>query len=235
MVLQPFKRFVEIGRVALVNYGKDYGRLVVIVDVVDQNRALVDAPDMVRCQMNFKRLSLTDIKIDIKRVPKKTTLIKAMEEADVKGKWEKSSWGKKLIVQKTRASLNDFDSNSPVRLDLPGSLPAEHPAPDVAGFDGLDGGGGACSAAVMNATFDLALHGVTRRRMFRTLGVCNDRGTVAVSYAGAVLAWGRVPKFCVAAQGEEHVRMVSLSATTWSFPSTCAAAWPPSGSRGRWS
>jgi len=38
VVLQPFKRFVEIGRVALVNYGKDYGRLVVIVDVVDQNR-----------------------------------------------------------------------------------------------------------------------------------------------------------------------------------------------------
>lgn len=36
---------------------------------------------MVRCQINFKRLSLTDIKIDIKRVPKKTTLIKAMEEA----------------------------------------------------------------------------------------------------------------------------------------------------------
>ena len=35
------------------------------------NQALVDAPDMVRCQMNFKRLSLTDIKIDIK----------AMEEA----------------------------------------------------------------------------------------------------------------------------------------------------------
>jgi large subunit ribosomal protein L14e len=29
---------VEIGRVALVNYGKEYGRLVVIVDVIDQNR-----------------------------------------------------------------------------------------------------------------------------------------------------------------------------------------------------
>ena len=29
--------------------------------------------------------------------------------ADVKNKWEKSSCGKKLIVQKTRASLNDFD------------------------------------------------------------------------------------------------------------------------------
>ncbi|KAL8486776.1 hypothetical protein ACS0TY_023460 [Phlomoides rotata] len=78
----PFKRYVEIGRVTLVNYGKDYGRLVVIVDVIDQNRALVDAPDMVRSQMNFKRLSVTDIKIDIKRVPKTKALIAALEAAD---------------------------------------------------------------------------------------------------------------------------------------------------------
>ncbi|KAG2722030.1 hypothetical protein I3843_02G095700 [Carya illinoinensis] len=135
----PFKRYVEIGRVALVNYGEDYGKLVVIVDVLDQNRALVDAPDMVRSQMNFKRLSLTDIKIDIKRVPKKKELLEAMEKAgmdyqllfsvilifmfscllviytsvyvltDVKKKWESSSWGRKLIVQKRRASLTDFD------------------------------------------------------------------------------------------------------------------------------
>ncbi|KAK4789595.1 hypothetical protein SAY86_016899 [Trapa natans] len=105
----PFKRYVEIGRVALVNYGKEYGRLVVIVDVIDQNRALIDAPDMVRTQINFKRLSLTDIKIDINRVPKKKALVQAMKEADVQGKWERSSWGRKLIVQKKRASLNDFD------------------------------------------------------------------------------------------------------------------------------
>ncbi|PON81768.1 Translation elongation factor [Trema orientale] len=105
----PFKRYVEIGRVALVNYGKEYGRLVVIVDVIDQNRALVDAPDMVRTQMNFKRLSLTDITVDINRVPRKKALIDAIEAADVKNKWENSSWGRKLIVLKRRASLNDFD------------------------------------------------------------------------------------------------------------------------------
>ncbi|CAJ1976454.1 unnamed protein product [Sphenostylis stenocarpa] len=105
----PFKRYVEIGRIALVNYGKEYGKLVVIVDVIDQNRALVDAPDMVRSQVNFKRLSLTDIKIDIKRVPKKKDLVKAMEAADVKNKWENSSWGRKLIVRKRRAALSDFD------------------------------------------------------------------------------------------------------------------------------
>ena len=42
VLVQPFKRFVLIGWVALVNYGKDYGRLVVIVDVVDQNRNVED-------------------------------------------------------------------------------------------------------------------------------------------------------------------------------------------------
>ncbi|TYI56566.1 hypothetical protein E1A91_D11G219700v1 [Gossypium mustelinum] len=57
-------------------------------------QALVDALDMVRGQMNFKRLTLTDITIDIPHV---------------KNKWESSSWGRKLIVQKRRASLNDFD------------------------------------------------------------------------------------------------------------------------------
>lgn len=97
---------------------------------------------MERIQMNLKRLSLTDIVIDINRVPKKKVLIEAMDKAgecccsilsiislvllpcwvglghqlscknlfaDVKNKWEKSSWGRKLIVQKRRAALNDFD------------------------------------------------------------------------------------------------------------------------------
>ncbi|TYH50483.1 hypothetical protein ES332_D10G209500v1, partial [Gossypium tomentosum] len=70
--------------------------------------ALVDAPDMVRGQMNFKRLTLTDITIDIPRVPKNKWVDRNYGE-DVKNKWESSSWGRKLIVQKRRASLNDFD------------------------------------------------------------------------------------------------------------------------------
>ena len=31
-----------------------------------------------------------------------------VDGADVKNKWENSSWGRKLIVQKRRAALNDF-------------------------------------------------------------------------------------------------------------------------------
>ncbi len=38
-----FKRFVEIGRVAYVSFGPHAGKLVAIVDVIDQNR--VSAPE----------------------------------------------------------------------------------------------------------------------------------------------------------------------------------------------
>lgn len=37
-LIQVFKRFVEIGRVAYVSFGPHAGKLVVIVDVIDQNR-----------------------------------------------------------------------------------------------------------------------------------------------------------------------------------------------------
>ena len=34
----PFSRYVEVGRVVIINYGKEYGKLYVISDIVDQNR-----------------------------------------------------------------------------------------------------------------------------------------------------------------------------------------------------
>ena len=34
----PFQRYVEVGRVVIINYGKEYGKLYVITDIVDQNR-----------------------------------------------------------------------------------------------------------------------------------------------------------------------------------------------------
>jgi len=76
----PFARNVEIGRVALINYGPDYGKLVVIVDVLDHNRALVDSPEITRTVINFKRLSLTDMVVEIGRTPKKGELVEAFKK-----------------------------------------------------------------------------------------------------------------------------------------------------------
>jgi large subunit ribosomal protein L14e len=65
-----FKRFVEIGRVALIQYGPDEGKLATIVDVIDHNRVLVDGPEPItgvhRHAIGIKRIMLTDIKIAAK-------------------------------------------------------------------------------------------------------------------------------------------------------------------------
>jgi large subunit ribosomal protein L14e len=36
-----FTRFVEVGRVVLINYGPDYGKLATIVDIVDGKRVRI--------------------------------------------------------------------------------------------------------------------------------------------------------------------------------------------------
>ena len=40
----PYSRYVEVGRICVVNYGPDAGSLCTIVEVVDQNKCLVDGP-----------------------------------------------------------------------------------------------------------------------------------------------------------------------------------------------
>jgi len=42
-----FTRFVEIGRVVLVNYGPDSGKLATVIDVVDGNKVRVICPQWV--------------------------------------------------------------------------------------------------------------------------------------------------------------------------------------------
>ena len=64
-----FTRFVEIGRVGLISYGPDMGKVCTIVNVIDHNRVLVDGPETVtgvhRHALSLKRLMLTDLKVNI--------------------------------------------------------------------------------------------------------------------------------------------------------------------------
>lgn len=38
LVLQGFTRFVEVGRVVLINYGENAGKLATVIDIVDSKR-----------------------------------------------------------------------------------------------------------------------------------------------------------------------------------------------------
>jgi large subunit ribosomal protein L14e len=117
-----FTRFVEVGRVALINYGPDLGKLCVILDIVDQKRVLIDGPgqdgpvgarDVVgvhRQVISCKRLSLTDLVLpNLPRSAKKKNIIAAWEAGDITSKWENTNWAKKLAAKKRRAALTDFD------------------------------------------------------------------------------------------------------------------------------
>lgn len=87
------------------------GKLVTIVDVVDQNRCVVYGPTsgVARQMIGYKRLSLTDLKIAIGRGARKGSVEKAWTEFDVEGKWAATGWGKKQAARKAKASSNDFE------------------------------------------------------------------------------------------------------------------------------
>ncbi len=73
---------MEIGRVCLITYGPDRGKLCTIIDVVDNNKALIDGPESVtgvrRQVLNFRRMELTDFEIPILRNARERTLKKAL-------------------------------------------------------------------------------------------------------------------------------------------------------------
>ncbi|ORZ39709.1 ribosomal protein L14-domain-containing protein [Catenaria anguillulae PL171] len=104
--------FVQVGRVILVTFGPDAGKLAVIVDIVDHNRVLVDGPTtgVKRQVLTFKRLSLTSIVLE--KVPRAIgtgALKKKIEAQDVEGKWAATARAQKLATRATRAHLTDFD------------------------------------------------------------------------------------------------------------------------------
>jgi len=106
-----YTRFVEIGRVAYVAYGPDAGKLVAIVDVIDQNRALVDGPcsGVSRQSMNFKQLHLTKFVLVYPHSARTALVKKAWEKADINKQWKESTWAKKLAANELRKQLTDFE------------------------------------------------------------------------------------------------------------------------------
>ena len=101
--MQVFTRFVEVGRVALISYGPDEGKLCTIVNVIDHNRVLVDGPAVTtgvhRHAIGIKRLMLTDLTVGCKLNATEKNLKKCWEAEGTLAKWEASSWAKKRKVQ----------------------------------------------------------------------------------------------------------------------------------------
>jgi len=107
-----FEKKVQLGRVVYVAKGKHEGKLAVIVNIIDNNRALVDSGDatMPRCVMNFKDLQLTRILSNKIRFNQRNGSVKKVwNDEKINEKWSSSTWAKKIAKRALRANMNDFD------------------------------------------------------------------------------------------------------------------------------
>ena len=113
-----FKRFIEVGRVIIINYGPYTGKLAVIVDVLTTTKILVQGVKggVRRQELSLNRVTLTDEKIDIKRNAKKEAVAKALSDIKVEEKIKKSKLGQKVQLREKRANLTDFDRFKIMRL-----------------------------------------------------------------------------------------------------------------------
>jgi len=108
-----YKLFVEIGRVILISEGKDSGKIGVIVNVIDQNRVLVDGGGLTgveRRAFRIKQLRLQDFVVEGLEWRSQTPDVKkAMEEQNIVEKWQDTKLYKKMENIKTRKAMGDFD------------------------------------------------------------------------------------------------------------------------------
>ena len=116
--IQVFRRFIELGRVVIINHGPLTGKLAVIVDILTTTRVLIHGPKegVRRQEISLKRLSLTDFKLDIQRGIHKDALVKAIDDYKLDDKFKESSYSKKMERRKKRANLTDFDRFKVMRL-----------------------------------------------------------------------------------------------------------------------
>ncbi|KAF5335474.1 hypothetical protein D9611_012177 [Ephemerocybe angulata] len=106
-----FKRFVEVGRVVLLNDGPSSGNIAVIVEIIDHNRAIIEGPttNVPRQSFPYKHLVLTQFKLTgLPRAAGSSTLKKLIEKEALVEKWNKSSWAQKREAAQKKKSLNDF-------------------------------------------------------------------------------------------------------------------------------
>ncbi|KAK6629379.1 hypothetical protein RUM43_003196 [Polyplax serrata] len=109
--MEPFKRFVETGRVAYISGGRYCGKLCSIVDVIDQTRVLVDGPvtgvPRIPIRLNQIRLTKYLVKFPFKGATR--VVRQAWEKSDVLKNWKGGQWSSNLAKRKLRRRMSDFD------------------------------------------------------------------------------------------------------------------------------
>ncbi|KZT20205.1 60S ribosomal protein L14 [Neolentinus lepideus HHB14362 ss-1] len=107
-----FKRFVEVGRVVLLNSGPNAGSIAVIAEVIDHNRAIIDGPltGVPRQSFPYRHLTLTPLVLTkLPRGAGTGVIRKQLEQEATIDKWNNSAWAKRRAAVERRRKLGDFE------------------------------------------------------------------------------------------------------------------------------
>ena len=91
--------------------GPSQGKIAAIVDVIDQNRVLLDGPQsgVPRQEYRIKNLHLTPLAINVAFSARTRVVRKEWEAGNISQKWEESAWAKRMQMKARRQGLNDFE------------------------------------------------------------------------------------------------------------------------------
>jgi len=104
-----YNKFIQVGRVARINYGPLEGKLATIVDIINDKRVLVDGQDIQRQVIPIRRLQLTSQVVKIGRGARTGKLRAAISKDNVAKKYAESTVGKSFARQQRRQNLTDFE------------------------------------------------------------------------------------------------------------------------------
>lgn len=104
-----YNKFVQVGRVARINYGPLEGKLATIVDIVSDKRVLVDGENIQRQVIPIARLQLTKQLVKIGRGARTGTVRKIISKENVAQTYAKTTIGQHYARQERRENLTDFE------------------------------------------------------------------------------------------------------------------------------
>ncbi|SCM04170.1 60S ribosomal protein L14, putative [Plasmodium chabaudi chabaudi] len=107
-----FNRYVEPGRLCLIEYGPYAGKLCFVVDIITITRVIVDGAGITgvpKTIMPIKRLKLLKQRVKINANAKTGMLKKEVEKSKVLEEFNKSNLGKKIMIKKKRDKATDYE------------------------------------------------------------------------------------------------------------------------------
>jgi large subunit ribosomal protein L14e len=93
---------IEVGRVCIKTMGREAGRKCVVIDIIDENFALITGPRSIngvkRRRVNIKHIEPTPYKLEIPRGATDDEVVKAIEKAGLRESFETALKPERRVV-----------------------------------------------------------------------------------------------------------------------------------------